>query len=522
MLMDKMGFGLYSYDGLDRLTREVYNEAKVTEYEFDGYNNIQKEYTLFAGITSTKTYAYDMNNRLILTADNYDVSQYSYDDEGNLLQKTTGFGSGVTEEYYRYDGHNRLTEYISDGTTAAYTYNPEGLRETKTVDGETRRFVYAGASVVGEDCGEEFYKYYRGTELIGYEDRTGARRYYRTDAHGDVTGLQDETGETVKTYRYTAYGKEEAGSINPAGTSTILYQWKQETENIHNPFRYTGEYYDEETGFTYLRNRYYDSSVGRFITEDPIKDGVNWYCYANGNPIFFFDPWGLAGEYILNIPEFQHDDTNVPLRDMFNMHSKSIYDTITLVDGGVKVNLNGRSQIYYYDTAKNGSIDGNWMYKGRMIVDAVDFAYRFGLVKEASNSGTMPMIFVLLDGDSKYRSANVEWHFGVNYVNTPIGKVVTWQWFTCDFNAWPEWLDATPSFEATNVITYEGGGNEKRELLFSHGEDYPENIYPAYTLKRYNSRRHVLLPKSVNKAWVRFSAVFNAQIYKQKLDIDLN
>lgn len=39
----------------------------------------------------------------------------------------------------------------------------------------------------------------------------------------------------------------------------------------------------------YLRNRYYDSTVGRFINEDPIKDGLNWYSYCYNNPIIYVD-----------------------------------------------------------------------------------------------------------------------------------------------------------------------------------------------------------------------------------------
>ncbi len=66
------------------------------------------------------------------------------------------------------------------------------------------------------------------------------------------------------------------------------------TGESYNPFRYNGEYLDAESGLIYLRNRYYDPHTGRFITEDPIKDGLNWYVYANNNPIMFFDPFGLA------------------------------------------------------------------------------------------------------------------------------------------------------------------------------------------------------------------------------------
>ena len=39
--------------------------------------------------------------------------------------------------------------------------------------------------------------------------------------------------------------------------------------------------------------RWYDASLGRFTTEDPIKDGANWFTYANNNPVRYVDPWGL-------------------------------------------------------------------------------------------------------------------------------------------------------------------------------------------------------------------------------------
>lgn len=57
-----------------------------------------------------------------------------------------------------------------------------------------------------------------------------------------------------------------------------------------------GEYFDEETGFIYLRNRYYDPSIGRVITEDPARDGLTWYVYCDNNPVMFVDPTGYAKE----------------------------------------------------------------------------------------------------------------------------------------------------------------------------------------------------------------------------------
>ena len=92
--------------------------------------------------------------------------------------------------------------------------------------------------------------------------------------------LADAAGTITKNYLYDAFGNEQ--TEDAADT---------------NPFRYSGEYFDAESGNIYLRNRYYDASTGRFISEDPILDGTNWYVYAGNNPILFADPWGL--EYII-------------------------------------------------------------------------------------------------------------------------------------------------------------------------------------------------------------------------------
>ena len=79
---------------------------------------------------------------------------------------------------------------------------------------------------------------------------------------------------------------DEAYSYDAFGNQT-------EASGDTNPFRYSGEYYDAETGLIYLRARYYDSGVGAFISEDPAKDGFNWYVYCGGNPVNFWDPSGM-------------------------------------------------------------------------------------------------------------------------------------------------------------------------------------------------------------------------------------
>ncbi|MBP3361308.1 MAG: RHS repeat-associated core domain-containing protein, partial [Clostridia bacterium] len=95
----------------------------------------------------------------------------------------------------------------------------------------------------------------------------------------DVTALTDSTGVITKSYLYDAFGVEQNASS---------------TDN--NPFRYCGEYFDDETDMTYLRNRYYNSSIGRFVSEDPIKDGWNWYVYCGNNPVNYQDSTGYIRE----------------------------------------------------------------------------------------------------------------------------------------------------------------------------------------------------------------------------------
>ncbi len=61
----------------------------------------------------------------------------------------------------------------------------------------------------------------------------------------------------------------------------------------YGDYDYTGKKIDGDTGLVYFGGRWYDPEVGRFMTVDPAKDGLNWYEYCNNNPINFIDPFGL-------------------------------------------------------------------------------------------------------------------------------------------------------------------------------------------------------------------------------------
>jgi len=109
------------------------------------------------------------------------------------------------------------------------------------------------------------------------------------NGRGDVVQLTNSAGNVTATYDYDAFGNLLSVNDHP------------------NPFRYCGEYWDYETKTYYLRARYYNPATGRFLAEDPIRAGLNWYVYCGNNPIMFVDPWGLAKQ-ILNITSYILND----------------------------------------------------------------------------------------------------------------------------------------------------------------------------------------------------------------------
>jgi RHS repeat-associated protein len=96
--------------------------------------------------------------------------------------------------------------------------------------------------------------------------------------------LTDSTGTAVWRAAYEAFG-EAHDDKDPDGDLTEV------AFNI----RFPGQYYDAESGLHYNRFRYYDASVGRYVSADPIGQygGPNVFAYAGLNPLRFSDRSGL-------------------------------------------------------------------------------------------------------------------------------------------------------------------------------------------------------------------------------------
>ena len=316
-VMDKNGkstkkTAAYTYDMLGRITKETKTGREDISYTYDANNN-RKQMTIG---NKTTAYQYNKNDELLRTdtlhtdTEKNDVVIYKNDKNGNQLaavnrskipaeaKDTSYIDVDVTlgdnqlndNVVNHYNALNQLTETLTKNYKVSFTYDAEGLRTGKTVNGEKTIYVWDGDQVVMElsKGGAVQKRYIRGNDLV-YADKgeNTEKTYYVTDMHGNVVQLLDESGNVTKTYEYDSFGNE----VKPE-------------KKDENPYRYCGEYYDKETEEVYLRARYYQPSVGRFITRDtytgesdePLSlhlytycanDGVNaWdpsgHCYKNG------------------------------------------------------------------------------------------------------------------------------------------------------------------------------------------------------------------------------------------------
>lgn len=296
----------YAYDMLGRITRETKTGREDISYTYDANNN-RKQMTIG---NKTTAYQYNKNDELLRTdtlhtdTEKNDVVIYKNDKNGNRLatvnrseipaeaKDTSYIDVDVTlgdnqlndNVVNHYNALNQLTETLTKNYKVSFTYDAEGLRTGKTVNGEKTIYVWDGDQVVMElsKGGAVQKRYIRGNDLV-YADKgeNTEKTYYVTDMHGNVVQLLDESGNVTKTYEYDSFGNE----VKPE-------------KKDENPYRYCGEYYDKETEEVYLRARYYQPSVGRFITRDTYTGesdeslSLHLYTYCENDSVNAWDPSG--------------------------------------------------------------------------------------------------------------------------------------------------------------------------------------------------------------------------------------
>ena len=273
----------YTYDNLDQLIREDNPKINRTYvYTYSNGNPVSRSaYNYTApGVTPTN----------VLQTYNWEYTAYTWKD---LLVKYNGVSLA-------YDSNGQITSLngvalswhdlglLGSAGSTTYTYDTSGKRLSKTVNGVTTNFYYAGDLLVGQKKGNEVIEFMFDSkgDYFGLE-YNGTPYYYIKNLQGDVIAICNSAGNTVVTYEYDAWGRL-MSYTDITGFSLVT----------KNPIRYRGYYLDHETGFYYLKSRYYSAEICRFLSPDVYVAtgqgilGYNMFAYCNNNPIIYIDEYG--------------------------------------------------------------------------------------------------------------------------------------------------------------------------------------------------------------------------------------
>jgi RHS repeat-associated protein len=276
--------------------------------------------TRHQGVDGEIRFEHDALDRLTAHGD----ERYHHDPAHNLLMA----GDAVLPDNlvrqsgpvaYRYDAHGRVVErQRSDGQllqlfwddehrlirtvthdrgevhNVAYLYDPFGRRLAKASEKQVSRYVWEEDRLLcaSDDRRQQLYLYEQDShEPMAMVCRSstgqwgdGAVHHFHCDQAGIPYALTDGDGLPAWRGRMTGWGALLAGE-----------------GGVEQPLRHQGQYCDAETGLHYNCHRYYDPQTGRYLSKDPIglAGGLNAYQYVP-SPLFWMDPIGLTGTYIMS------------------------------------------------------------------------------------------------------------------------------------------------------------------------------------------------------------------------------
>jgi RHS repeat-associated protein len=269
------------YDGLNRLlTAQIGGSGNNEIYTYDALDNIRQR---TIGSTTT-TYTYDTRKWRLTKIGS---STISYDVRGNMTLRT-GLGHSynranqltavVGRGSFEYDGFGRRTATSrADGTAKMDLYDRDGVLRY-TVDNRNsseRVYVHLGSQLAAE----------RSASWVG--SGTPEVLYTHTDLLGSPIARSNSAGTIIEFERSRSYGQAIDGTKRDAPG-------------------FTGHMEDPELGLVYMQQRYYDPTIGRFLSTDPdpVNTATAWnfnrYAYANNNPYTFVDPDGRASEMAMD------------------------------------------------------------------------------------------------------------------------------------------------------------------------------------------------------------------------------
>src|SRR5690606_37805227 len=265
---------------------------RIENYEYDANGNrLRRHVTVDSETVEDTRYRYNGLNQIVQAGNEV----IYHNARGNIVKRITP-GAVLRETTYEWNSANRLLgvtkkEDNQEVVSISYRYNALGQRIGRSVSRpghplETKSYVNSSGELYQplkiEDGG--------GTTVVypgGSAYQPGGKVRYELTGTAGVTRVMGGNGQLVASYRYDAFGRILESEGEAVGERTK---------------RYRGEDWDEEAGLLYLRNRYYDPELGRFLSVDPHPgfatqpQTLNPYVYCHNDPVNFADPTGLCEE----------------------------------------------------------------------------------------------------------------------------------------------------------------------------------------------------------------------------------
>ncbi|MGZ4958435.1 MAG: RHS repeat-associated core domain-containing protein [Methylomonas sp.] len=263
----------FGYNPLHRLSTVTSNgqTSRNQEYLYDPVGNR----TELHGPRTTTRYSYAPDSQKILdvSIDHRKPTSYISNPQGNVSQ--------IGDLALNYSADQRLSNIQQikskkhSTELARYRYDAQGQRIAKTTTKGTTYYAYnLDQQLLSEGADNPSHYVYLEGQPLARIDGTGELYYFHNNHLGAPLKVSDQTGQLAWSAEPDPFGQ--TTPINPDITQNV---------------RFPGQYYDQETGWHYNMQRYYDPKLGRYLQSDPVglAGGINEYAYALNNPLNLSD-----------------------------------------------------------------------------------------------------------------------------------------------------------------------------------------------------------------------------------------